>query len=272
MLVGCTPQEEEAPTSLPFNAPIKSIEKEIVPDDPPKPQEILSYKTTTFKKDKNRSKNIEVAAGYLDGTIIPPNGKFSFNDTVGPRTKERGFKSAIQFYDGEKVPGIGGGVCQVSTTLYVAARKGGLIITNRSAHSRPVDYVNRGEDATVFYGKVDLTFTNPYDVPIYIFATVNENNLYVSILGKKADFEVSHEQKVVRTEKFSVRKVEKEEVSEPILKQRGVDGYPGISYWIYSRNGEEFKRYVAQDMYQPVPEIWYVPVGYTDEEEKEEEK
>lgn len=132
----------------------------------------------------SRSKNIATAVKYLDGTVIPPGATFSFNKTVGPRTKEAGFEEALIIVGQEFTPGLGGGVCQVSSTLYNAALKAGMKITERSRHSRTINYVPIGLDAAVSYGIIDLKFENTSDCFIAICGETYGGTLNIKILSE----------------------------------------------------------------------------------------
>lgn len=115
-----------------------------------------------------RCNNIELAVKSINGKVIMPGEIFSYNETVGERTAVKGYKNAPVIENGKMVYGLGGGICQVSTTLYNAAIKAGLDIVERNHHSLPVHYISSGMDATVDYGNLDLKFKNNKKYPIYI--------------------------------------------------------------------------------------------------------
>lgn len=124
-------------------------------------EEISSYSTKIVDKDKNRQDNIKLACSSLDGHIIKPEEEFSFNNTLGPMGKDAGYKKATSFTStGKKFKAYGGGICQLSSTLYNACLNASLKITERHSHSRRVVYVPKGKDATTFYGSKDLKFVN----------------------------------------------------------------------------------------------------------------
>ena len=131
--------------------------------------------TTSFiAGSSGRNTNIELAAeGYVDGTVLAPGDEFSFNQVVGKRTWDRGFREATIFVGDKKEKGIGGGICQASTTIFVAALKAGMTITERHQHSMVVDYIDVGLDATVSYGVLDFRFRNDLDVPVKITCDVD---------------------------------------------------------------------------------------------------
>ena len=125
-----------------------------------------------------RTDNIRLAFSKINGYILENGKTFSFNKVVGNRKLENGYKSALGYVSGELVEVVGGGVCQASTTLYSAALRAGLTITEREPHSMPVSYIELGQDATVNYMRghmIDLKFKNETGYPIYITAAVEEN-------------------------------------------------------------------------------------------------
>lgn len=146
-------------------------------------QDIGTYSTYYGGSIQNRKDNIILSASILDGTIVLPGQQFSFNGTLGPISRSTGFKEATVISDGEFTTGVGGGVCQVSTTLYVAARNAGLQIDERHAHSKPINYVPPGWDAAVAEGLLDLKFTNNTAKPIIIKAQADTANIVFTIVG-----------------------------------------------------------------------------------------
>ncbi|MBC7881679.1 MAG: VanW family protein [Anaerolineae bacterium] len=154
-----------------------------------KPNRVSAEQLSTFSTQAGgsakRLKNIGLAVDRINGTRLAPGRTFSFNRTVGPRTGDRGFRTATVFEDRKKVPGVGGGVSQVTGTLFNAAALAGLQIDEVHPHSRPVAYLPAGRDATVEYGAVDLKFTNNTKSPITIRYILQGRRLSASILGKK---------------------------------------------------------------------------------------
>ena len=151
---------------------------------PVKEWELLSSYTTYFNVSEGaRSENIRIAAAFIDDVIIQPYGEFSFNQTVGKRTQEAGFQNAKIIVNGEYVLGTGGGVCQVSTTLYNAALLSGLEITEFHAHSLQVAYVPPSRDAMVS-SHSDLRLTNGYSHPVHLRAFVQNGSVKISFYGK----------------------------------------------------------------------------------------
>ncbi len=133
------------------------------------------YTPISTSSTEDRNNNIRRAFEFINGYVLNPGAKFSFNGVVGERTEANGFFPAIEYAYGEHVEGIGGGVCQASTTLYQAAVCAGLQIVNRKPHSDAVSYTDYGKDATVYLGsrrKIDLVFKNSTEEPIYMVAGV----------------------------------------------------------------------------------------------------
>lgn len=147
----------------------------------PQPRELAAVSTPLRDKRPGRLKNLHLACGSVNGAVIPPGGSFSFNQTVGERTAEKGYEEAIVYKDRQKVPEVGGGVCQLSSTLYLAARQAGFDVTERHAHQLPVSYVEEGQDAAVDYGSLDLVFVNTTDRPVTVGAWLTEEAVIVSL-------------------------------------------------------------------------------------------
>lgn len=144
--------------------------------------EIATYSTVIYDQDKNRIHNIKLACNRLNGAIIKSKEEFSFNDTMGTMDKNDGYKKAVGFdSNGNKIKMYGGGICQISSTLYNAALIANLTITERHAHSRRVNYVPKDKDATVFYGGPNLRFINNTENDIIIYAKTDGNNVTITL-------------------------------------------------------------------------------------------
>ena len=133
---------------------------------------------------KSRAANVQLAAEAIDGKHIAPGATFSFNDAVGERTATFGFEKAQVLRDGMLAEGVGGGACQVASTLHAAALLAGLDITQRTPHSRPSAYIRMGLDATVAYPKIDLKLTNPTADEVVIRSRAANGNLEISLEAK----------------------------------------------------------------------------------------
>ena len=126
-----------------------------------------------------RAQNVEIAAYRISGTLIQPGESFSFTQLVGPVNMSNGYQNATVFSNGNIAEGIGGGICQVSSTIYWAQLRAGILPTERKAHSRAVGYVPLGLDATMWEGSIDYRFINTLDYPIYLFVEANQGTLTV---------------------------------------------------------------------------------------------
>ncbi len=142
---------------------------------------LASYTTEypeTPAQNAGRTWNIALAVRRLDGAVLAPGETLSFNGRVGPRGLGEGFRRAPELLDGDRVEGIGGGVCQVASTLYAAALDAGLVIAARAPHSRPATYTPPGRDATVsFESSIDLKLTNDLAIPVRLVARAGAGRL-----------------------------------------------------------------------------------------------
>ena len=134
---------------------------------------------------KGRITNITLASKSCDGVILMPGEIFSFNDALGERTVERGYKEATVYVNNSSTKGIGGGICQVSSTLFAAALYADLEIVERTNHSLAVGYLPLGMDAAVSWGTLDFRFRNNTDYPIRLSVTYEKGNINVEIWGTK---------------------------------------------------------------------------------------
>ena len=143
---------------------------------------ISSFSTPIVDTHKNRINNIKITCSRISNTVVKSNEEFSFCKVVGQPTAEDGYKEAHAFVDGELVNSIGGGNCQVSTTIYNAAKKiDGVKITERHEHDKPVGYIEMGKDATVAYDYLDLKFKNNNNFDLKLKAYIKNNKVCVDI-------------------------------------------------------------------------------------------
>lgn len=141
----------------------------------------LGSYTTRYTDGVPRAVNVGIAAAGINGVKVAPGAEFSFTNTIPARTVENGYKEATVFVNKEKVKGLGGGICQVSSTLYACMKTVGLAATERHPHSLPVDYLPEGWDATISGQSVDLKFVNTYSTPLMIAAQADHGKLTVSL-------------------------------------------------------------------------------------------
>lgn len=204
--------------------------------------------------DENRNVNLTIASQKIDGLIIPPGGKFSFNKVVGPRTEKCGFKKAGVISQGRVIPGLGGGICQVSTTLYRAVLMSNMKIDERHNHSiyDGIDYAERGLDAAVAWGYKDFRFTNSLDIPVLITSKVGPGQIQVEIYAETKPFEnivletrneVKHP---FRLEKKINNSLKKGQVK---VVHPGITGYSIEVYRIVTSNGKTREERLSKDRY-----------------------
>ena len=153
------------------------------------PDQLSTFTTRYDVSDVDRSTNLRLASEKINGTVLKPGETFSYNKTVGARTIAAGYKNAKVYESGKVVDGIGGGICQVSSTLYNAALLANLEIVERRNHQFVTSYVGAGRDATVVYGQTDFKFKNTRKYPIRIVVTTNAGILKISIFGIKEENE-----------------------------------------------------------------------------------
>ena len=147
-----------------------------------------SFRSDMTNPEENRLHNIGLAIKAIDGTILKPGEVFSFNTAVGPATEERGYLEAIIYVGGQETDGCGGGICQVSSTIYAAALDANMTIVERHPHDGPqVHYVPAGMDATIAYDNLDLKIQNNYDNPVRIACRLDQDGVYVDLLEMKTE-------------------------------------------------------------------------------------
>lgn len=208
---------------------------------------LLTSFTTYFDGDNvARSHNIRLAASFINGYTLKCGDVFSFNSTVGGRTSERGFKRAAIIENGEFVEGIGGGVCQVSTTLYNAALMCGCKIVEYHPHSLAVGYVPPSRDAMVSGTFFDLRFKNVTGSDLYITSLTGKNYVNFKVYGR--DFGVRYSCRSSVTGSIEAP----EEFTEDIaLVRDGKDGIISESYLTVTRNGKSKEVLLRRDKYAP---------------------
>ena len=210
-------------------------------------RDVLGQCTTDFNPgNKNRTTNVLLATDFCNGVILMPGDVFSYNDVVGERTAERGFKEATIYVGNSAEDGLGGGVCQVTSTIYYATLRADLEIVERYAHSREVTYVPKGEDATVAWGSKDFKFANNTGFPIKVVTSHKSNNLTVKLYGTQtvAGKKVTIDTTILSKTPFEVV-YEVDETLTPgteKVKSNGYTGYKTESYRVVTINGVEVSR------------------------------
>ena len=224
---------------------------------------MISYAVTNASSSSsNRLSNIKQSLQAINGVWLDPGESFSFNEVVGQRTTERGYKTATAYSGGKVTEEVGGGICQVSTTLFNAAVKANLKINERHPHSLTVSYVDLGKDAAVDWGNKDLKFTNNSDDRIYIccyltddkrvrfgiFGKLLPDGMSITVEGQKTgtvDYKTEYQ---MSFELFS---------GQTRLLQQGKKGYKATAYKVWwDAQGNEIKREeLCKSTYQATPEI-----------------
>jgi vancomycin resistance protein YoaR len=222
--------------------------------------ELSSYSTFFNTKEVNRSNNLYTATNSINKSIIDPQTVFSFNNTVGIRTMERGYLDALVIVGNKFEPGLGGGICQVSSTLYNAALLAGLEIVERSNHGLAVAYVPLGRDATVAYGIQDFKFRNNTNSPVYIRAITGGGTLTVNVYGDlKYKKRINISNIIDQTIDFiTVKELDLKLLpGEQKVDHNGNPGYVVRSFRnFYDNNGKIIKtEQLARDTYKPLNKL-----------------
>lgn len=219
---------------------------------------ILGSFTTYFDgSNTSRAHNIHLASQKIHQTFIPAGGIFSFNQVVGERTPEAGYDDAPVFMGGRLVPGIGGGICQVSSTLFNTALLSGMDIVERDTHFAPVSYIPVGLDATVAWGYIDFQFKNPYSHPIYVIAEEGAGYVTITILGAKEDVPQSVTITKGKEQKIPNKKVEKIDgaVKEETIEEAGHEGISVDTTRTIVYGDGRSSTYTFNSYYEPVDRV-----------------
>lgn len=226
-------------------------------------RDVLGYAETKHTNNANRNNNLELACASINGTVLMPGDVFDYNQTLGKRTAEAGYKAAAAYSGGETVMELGGGICQVSSTLYYASLLADMKIVTRSAHSYVSSYITYGMDATVSWGGPEFRFANNTEYPIRIDAEVSGGYVKISIVGTdEKDYYVKMEYQIL-----SITDYEKEYRDFDADNEKGYkDGdvvqtaYTGYTVRTYrckydkktdeliSREEEDISRYKARNL------------------------
>ncbi|NMA55268.1 MAG: hypothetical protein GX952_04975 [Firmicutes bacterium] len=224
---------------------------------------------------QDRNHNIKLGAEILNGYLIEPGQIFAFNEVVGPREAKRGYREAPVIVGDRLVPDIGGGICQVSSTLYNAALLSGLQPIERRNHSLPVSYIELGRDATLSYGAIDLRFKNTRPEPVMICTRIDGNRLSIAILGTPRGEQVQILTTIEEEIPFPVVYEEDPELppEADVIQEEGKPGYKVTVTRIIRKNGEiALYEVLSRDTYQPQPEIHLVgPLEQEPELEREQD-
>lgn len=221
---------------------------------------ISTYTSRYNTSNVNRSNNLEIATNKLNNVIVLPGETFSYNKTVGERTISNGYKEATVYTSNGIEYGIGGGICQVSSTLYNAVLKADLDIVERKNHRYSVSYVPLGCDATVSYGSIDFKFKNTRSYPVKIQAFAKGGVVSISIIGMYEDveYDVSLVTKQVYAIPFETKYIYDSSLSSDsqLIKQNGSYGYIINTYKVVKLNGNLISEtLLSTDTYSPLTQI-----------------
>lgn len=224
------------------------------------PDLLSTFSTRYDASQTGRSKNLRLAAEKINGTVVMPGEIFSYNKTVGERTISAGYTEAAGYAGGKVVPTLGGGICQISTTLYDAVIYANLDIVERRNHMFLTSYVGAGKDATVVYGAIDFKFKNTRNYPIKIEASVKNGIAKVDIYGIKEDveYEVEILTKILNYIPFNVKYETNNslKVGQEKVTQSGMNGVKSITYKILKLNGQQVSSTVlSTDTYDAMNKI-----------------
>lgn len=246
-----------------FFIPLTVVQPEIVKEELELKlfRDRLSQYTTSFNVNYvERSHNILLAANEINGIVLGPGDVFSYNEVVGERTPELGYQNAKVYVGGKIIDGIGGGICQVSSTLYNAVLFSDLEVINRVNHSMTVAYVPIGQDAAVAYGLLDFKFRNNTAWPIKLVSKLKGGQVTFEIWGTNEVIgkSVSIENIIVQTIPFTVKYVDDPNLEEgkTVIQQKGSNGFVVDTYKIIKQDGKVIsKKLISRSTYRPLEQI-----------------
>lgn len=224
------------------------------------PDLLASYSTRYDPTNYNRSNNLTIAANKINGTIVMPGEVFSYNKVVGERTIAAGYKLAGAYAGGKVVQDVGGGICQISSTIYNTALYANMEIVDRSNHQFQTSYVPVSRDATVSWGALDFKFKNTRTYPIKIVASAKNGIAKVSFYGIKeeTEYEVIIQQKTTSYIPYPVKYIEDSSIEQgkEVVEQAGYSGCKSEAYRILKLNGKVVsKTLLSKDTYDPMKRI-----------------
>lgn len=203
---------------------------------------IGSFTTDISTSSNERKTNIRVSSNTVSKKLLLPGESFNFNNAIGDVSTAKGYKNAHVLKGGEYEDGLGGGMCQTSTTLYNALIRAGVKIIERHPHSRAASYVPKGQDCAVWRGTKNLRFKNDFDFPIYIDSSVTNNKVTFYVYGDKSkkDYDISFKSEIVEVIKSeTVEKVDPSlKPGERVVDFKGYDGYRVVTNKIVTKDGK----------------------------------
>ncbi len=252
-------QEEKEEYIIPLTITIPEITTEKLGKEA-FPNLLGTFSTTYSTSNQNRVTNLELASEKINGTVILPGETFSYNKIVGERTIAKGYKEAAVYSGGKVVDGIGGGICQLSSTLYNAVIYANLEVTERSNHRFLTSYVTAGRDATVSWGTIDFCFKNTRQYPIKITSSVKNGVVTTEIYGLKEEkeYEISIESTVTEVIPYTINYIKNSSMAQGTeeIKQYGANGAKSVTYKVVRYNGAVVSRtLLSSDTYSPLERI-----------------
>lgn len=233
---------EGTQVDLPLVADAKHVPDEALD----KVKTVIGEFTTHFDAGNiSRSSNIKLAAKMLSGRVFMPGEAFGFNETLGKRTKEAGFKEAGVYVSGKHDIDVGGGICQVSTTLYNTVLQAGLKVASRSPHSLPVPYVPLGQDAAVSFPQPDFKFVNTRNEPVALVSEYQPGKLTFKILGASREpGDVKIVNKLVRSWSRGIKYIHDPSLppGKEIVREKGGEAREVVSWRLVTVDGQVVKR------------------------------
>lgn len=224
------------------------------------PDLLATFSTNYNAGDTNRTTNLRLAAEKINGTVLLKGDEFSYNKIVGERTIAAGYKMAATFSNGKVVDGLGGGICQISSTLYDAVVMANLKVTTRRNHQFVTSYLSGGKDATVVWGSQDFKFVNSRSYPIRITATVSGGVATVQVWGVKeeVEYDITIETKKTATIAYTTQYVNDSTLpkGKQLVSQNGSNGSKYEAYKVMRLNGEVVSRtLLSKDTYNAKQKI-----------------
>lgn len=227
-------------------------------------ERISTYTTTYDASNKPRVNNIHTLADAIDGALIPPGGTFSFNGTVGPRTAAKGYREAPAIVNGELVPQLGGGICQVGTTVFNAVFESGLPVAERQNHSLYISHYPTGRDAAVSWGGPDLKFRNDTATWVLLAAGYSNSSLTVSLYGTDPGYDVtSATGPWTNIKPHAVKEVKNPALplGKRVIETSGADGRTILVTRTVTKNGALVREDTFKSVYKPETEVVRVGTG-----------
>ncbi len=221
-------------------------------------ERLATYTTTYSSGNKPRVNNIHLLADGLDGTLVAPGEVFSFNETIGQRTAEKGYQEANAIVNGKLVPQLGGGICQIGTTIFNAVFFSGLPVVERHNHSMYISHYPKGRDATVSWGGPDFKFRNDTDDWVLVATAYTNSSVTVSLYGTDPGYKVTYETGAFTNVKaYPVREIKDPTLPKgtKIVDEKGASGRTIVVTRVVKKNGTVIRTDTFKSVYKAVEEV-----------------